>query len=93
MLEKLSGQWRTKKKMIEEINLDNKENIERIHVHTGLSHKNIKLTYIDNKKKDKSGMLRALSLGSMCMEKDITTQELEIALEDAKKYRELHGIG
>lgn len=77
--------------MIEEENLANRENIERVHVHTGLSHKNIGLTYINNKKKDKSGMFRALSLGSMCMEKNISTMELEIALEDAKKYRELHG--
>ena len=77
--------------MLEPYNFDNKENIERVHVQTGLSVKNIGLTYIHNKKKDKSGMWKALSLGSLCLEKDISMQELEIALEDAEKYRELHG--
>jgi len=77
--------------MIDLESLDNEENIERVHVQTGLSKKNIGLTYIHNKKKDKSGMWKALSLGSLCMEKNISMPELEIALEEAKKYRELHG--
>ena len=77
--------------MLETDNFDNKDNIERVHVQTGLSKKNIGLTYIHNKKKDKSGMWKAVSLGSLCMEKNISIPELEIALEDARKYRELHG--
>lgn len=71
--------------------LDNKANIERVSVHTGLSVKNIGLTYINNKKKDKTGFWRALSLGAMCMEKDISMDELELALNNAEEYRELHG--
>jgi len=72
---------------------DNKENIERVHVQTGMGKRNIELTYIKNGYgKDKSKMLRVLSLGSMCTEKDITVAELEVALEYAIAMREVNAI-
>lgn len=70
---------------------DNKENIERVHVQTGMGKRNIELTYIKNGYgKDKSKMLKVLSLGSMCAEKDITVEELEVALAYAISMREVH---
>ena len=70
---------------------NNKENIDRVHVQTGMGKRNIELTYIKNGYgKDKSKMLKVLSLGSMCAEKDITVEELDIALRYAIEMREMN---
>ena len=70
---------------------DNRENIERVHVQTGMTERNVKLTYISNgHNKDKSKMLRVLSLGSMCAEKDISVEELEVSLDYALAMREVN---
>ena len=53
--------------------------------------RNFELTYINNGYgKDKSKMLRVLSLGAMCTEKDITRAELVVALEYAIAMREVN---
>jgi hypothetical protein len=45
------------------------ENIERVHVHVGISKKNFQNTYLYNLKGiDKTQMTTALSLGAICME-------------------------
>lgn len=70
-----------------------KENIERVRNETGLGKRNIEITYINNKYgKDKSKMFKVLSLGSMCTEKDITVDELDVALKYVIELREVHGI-
>lgn len=72
---------------------DDKANIERVHVQTGLSKKNIEMTYINNGYgKDKSKILKVLSLGAICAEKDITLAELIIVVECAIQLREVDGI-
>jgi len=72
-------------------NFDKRENVERVHVQTGLGKRNIELTYINNGYgKDKTKMFRVMSLGSMCTEKDITKAELVVALEYAIAMREVN---
>ena len=82
-----------REKMTETMSIfSSKENIDRVHVQTGMGKRNIELTYIKNGYgKDKSKMLRVLSLGSMCAEKDITVEELDIALRYAIEMREVNG--
>lgn len=73
-------------------NFHTDENKERVHVQTGMTKRNVELTYINNGHGvDKSKMLRVLSLGSMCTEQDVTSKELEVALKNVIAMREVNG--
>jgi hypothetical protein len=58
-----------------------------------MTKKNIQMTYLNNGYgKDKSKMLKVLSLGAMCVEKDIESmEELEVAIENQINSRKHYG--
>lgn len=57
----------------------NKAILERVCVHTGLTIKNLRRTYIDNQNgKDKTKILNTMILGSRCAEIEMTEEELEL---------------
>lgn len=81
---------KTTKKATE--NFASNENIERVHVQVGISKKNFRNTYLNNKSNiDKHKMTTAISLGAMCMEYHISTNELEEAIVFVLTKRNLNG--
>lgn len=69
------------------------ENIKRVHVQVGISEKNFKTTYIENKNgKDKHLMTEALSKGAMLMEHHISNDEVQDGIAFVLTKRQLSGI-
>ena len=73
-------------------NTINKEVLARVSVQTGFTKNNLNRTYITNQNGiDKSKIVRVMVLGSLCTEKGMTDEEMDLVMKFIDNVREFNG--